>query len=88
MLPWAMPRAATSLAPGKPSRAMIAAQLSLSPWTVRDHLQAIYAKTGTGPRPELAALFGTLTAAQPAKSAIAQRVAESPPGPYTAPASQ
>jgi hypothetical protein len=55
---------------------------------VQDHLKAIYAKTGKGSRPDLAALFGSLTAAEPAKSGIAQRVAESPPGPYTAPASQ
>jgi hypothetical protein len=36
----------------------------------------------------VAALFGNLSAAHPAKSAITRRVAESPPGPYTAPASQ
>lgn len=34
----------------------IAAELVLSPWTVADHVKAIYAKTGVGSRSELGAL--------------------------------
>jgi DNA-binding CsgD family transcriptional regulator len=45
---------------GQPAK-VIASELSLSPWTVQDHLKAIYAKTGTGSRPELARLFSALT---------------------------
>ncbi|HEX4011964.1 MAG TPA: LuxR C-terminal-related transcriptional regulator [Solirubrobacteraceae bacterium] len=42
------------LAQGRPTKT-IAAMLSLSPWTVQDHVKAVYAKTGVG-RADLAAL--------------------------------
>jgi DNA-binding CsgD family transcriptional regulator len=44
---------------GRPAEA-IAAELFLSPWTVRDHLKAIYAKTGFGTRSELTAFAAGL----------------------------
>jgi DNA-binding CsgD family transcriptional regulator len=38
---------ASLLAQGRPTKS-IAAMLGLSPWTVQDHVKAVYAKTGVG----------------------------------------
>jgi len=45
---------AALLAQGQPPKS-IAAMLQLSPWTVQDHVKAVYAKTGVS-RAELGAL--------------------------------
>jgi DNA-binding CsgD family transcriptional regulator len=43
------------IAQGLPNK-RIAAELQISPWTVSDHLKAIFAKTGVRSRSELMAL--------------------------------
>jgi DNA-binding CsgD family transcriptional regulator len=45
---------AALLAQGRPTKS-IAATLQLSPWTVQDHVKAVYAKTGVS-RADLGAL--------------------------------
>jgi DNA-binding CsgD family transcriptional regulator len=47
---------AALLAQGRPTKS-IAAELALSPWTVQDHVKAIYAKTGVS-RSDLVSLAG------------------------------
>jgi DNA-binding CsgD family transcriptional regulator len=46
---------AALLLPGHSAKA-IAAALTISPWTVQDHIKAIYEKTGVRSRPELVTL--------------------------------
>jgi DNA-binding CsgD family transcriptional regulator len=56
-------RAVTELlVAGLPTDA-VAERLAISRHTLRDHVKAIFAKTGVGSRPELTALFGTERAA-------------------------
>lgn len=52
-------RAVTELLVAGLATDAVAARLAISRHTLRDHVKAIFAKTGVGSRPELTALYGT-----------------------------